>query len=55
MSLLTVHSRLVALLGESGSLRGRLIRGGAGSAIIQALNRLIALVVGIALARSLGA
>ena len=55
MSLLTAHSRLIALLGESGSLRGRLIRGGAGSAIIQALNRLIALVVGIALARGLGA
>ena len=55
MSLLTAHSRLCALLGESGSLRGRLIRGGAGSAIVQALNRLIALAVGIALARGLGA
>ena len=55
MSLFTVHSRLRALLGESGSLRARLIRGGAGSAIVQALNRLIALAVGIALARGLGA
>lgn len=39
---------------QGNSLKARLIRGGLGSAVIQAANRLLALALGIVLARTLG-
>lgn len=51
----TVRARLDGLLGRSGSLRRQLVRGGAGSAVLQGLNRILTLALGIVLARGLGA
>lgn len=48
-------SRLSALIGSADSLRGQLVRGGTGSAFVQVASRLVALALGIVLARGLGA
>lgn len=48
-------SYLRRLAGERSSLRGQLVRGGAGSAIIKVINRLLTLALAIILARGLGA
>lgn len=55
MSTEAVLLHLRRLAGSRGSLRGQLVRGGAGSALIQMINRLLALALGIVLARCLGA
>lgn len=46
---------LRSLTGEVGTLRGQLIRGGAGSALVQVLSKVMALLFGVVLARGLGA
>ena len=51
----TMLSALRRLAGSRDSLRGQLVRGGAGSALIQVVNRLLTLSLGIVLARGLGA
>lgn len=50
-----VLSHLRRLVGSRSSLRGQLVRSGAGSALVQVLNRLLALALGVVLARGLGA
>ncbi|MBA7669783.1 hypothetical protein ES703_77917 [subsurface metagenome] len=49
------HIHLFRLAGSPGSLRRQLVQGGVGSALIQMTNRLLALALGIVLARGLGA
>lgn len=43
------------MAGHTSSLRGKLIRGGVGNALVQAITKLLVLAVGIVLARGLGA
>jgi O-antigen/teichoic acid export membrane protein len=51
----TILSHLRRLAGSRGSLRGQLVRGGTGSALILVINRLLTLTLGIVMARGLGA
>jgi len=51
----TALRRLLRRLNTGGGLKSRLIRGGIGSAGIQAANRVLSLALGIVLARTLGA
>lgn len=55
MSTETVLSHIRRLVGSRSSFRGQLVRGGVGSALIQVINRLLALALGVVLARGLGA
>lgn len=54
MNTVTVLSRLHRLVGGSSSFHSQLVRGGAASALIQVVNRLLALGLGVVLARGLG-
>jgi O-antigen/teichoic acid export membrane protein len=51
----TALSRLRRLAGSRNSVRGQLVRGGAGSVLVQVTSQLLALALGIVLARGLGA
>ena len=55
MSEKTIYSKLPFLKGAPGSLRAQLVRGAVGSGLIQIINRLLMLALGILLARGLGA
>lgn len=54
MSIEAVLSHLRLLAGSRGSLRGQLVRSGAGNVLIQVTSRLLTLALGILLARGLG-
>lgn len=49
-----MFARLAALIGAADTLKGQLIRGGAGSVIAQVAGRIATLALGIVVARSLG-